>query len=101
MINDDQNQTDGDDITIPGAPGVEAASVEEPTSPRPPLPAKPDQRAPVIGTATGKRLDAEPDARAQASTYLTTSQGVRMPDTDHSLKAGPRGPVLIQDHHLR
>ncbi|WP_299542591.1 catalase, partial [uncultured Streptomyces sp.] len=22
-------------------------------------------------------------------------------DTDHSLKAGPRGPVLLQDHHLR
>ena len=24
-----------------------------------------------------------------------------MGDTDHSLKAGPRGPVLLQDHHLR
>ena len=24
-----------------------------------------------------------------------------MRDTDHSLKAGPRGPVLLQDHHLR
>ncbi len=24
-----------------------------------------------------------------------------MYDTDHSLKAGPRGPVLLQDHHLR
>jgi len=26
---------------------------------------------------------------------------VRLRDTDHSLKAGPRGPVLLQDHHLR
>lgn len=32
---------------------------------------------------------------------LTTSQGTPLADTDHSLKAGPRGPVLLQDHHLR
>ncbi|KAA0978604.1 catalase [Paeniglutamicibacter gangotriensis] len=32
---------------------------------------------------------------------LTTSQGTPLKDTDHSLKAGPRGPVLLQDHHLR
>ena len=42
-----------------------------------------------------------PDARAQGGEYLTTAQGTRLPDTDHSLKAGPRGPVLLQDHHLR
>jgi catalase len=32
---------------------------------------------------------------------LTTAQGVRLPDTDHSLKAGPRGPSLLEDFHLR
>lgn len=32
---------------------------------------------------------------------LTTSHGTQLRDTDHSLKAGPRGPVLLQDHHLR
>ncbi|GAA1354776.1 catalase CatB [Arthrobacter rhombi] len=32
---------------------------------------------------------------------LTTSQGTPLQDTEHSLKAGPRGPVLLQDHHLR
>ncbi|MET1035281.1 MAG: catalase, partial [Arthrobacter sp.] len=32
---------------------------------------------------------------------LTTSQGAPLRDTNHSLKAGPRGPVLLQDHHLR
>src|SRR5579884_2442906 len=37
----------------------------------------------------------------QTSEYLTTSQGVRLPDTDHSLKAGPRGPSLLEDFHLR
>jgi len=32
---------------------------------------------------------------------LTTAQGLRVDDTDHSLTAGPRGPVLLEDHHLR
>lgn len=35
------------------------------------------------------------------SGYLTTAQGVRIPDTDHSLKAGERGPTLLEDFHLR
>ena len=34
-------------------------------------------------------------------TSLTSPQGVRIPDTDHSLKAGPRGPILLEDFHLR
>src|SRR5579863_7500913 len=33
--------------------------------------------------------------------YLTTSQGVRIPHTDDSLKAGERGPSLMEDFHLR
>src|SRR5579875_2658783 len=37
----------------------------------------------------------------QTGEYLTTSQGVRLPDTDHSLKAGDRGPTLLEDFHLR
>ena len=32
---------------------------------------------------------------------MTTAQGLRLRDTDHSLKAGERGPTLLQDHHLR
>src|ERR1700744_1157207 len=37
----------------------------------------------------------------QVSPYLITAQGVRLPDTDHSLKAGDRGPTLLEDFHLR
>src|SRR3982075_675371 len=33
--------------------------------------------------------------------YLTTNQGVRIPHTDDSLKAGERGPTLMEDFHLR
>jgi catalase len=39
--------------------------------------------------------------RAQAGEYLTTAQGLRLPDTDHSLKVGDRGPTLLEDFHLR
>jgi catalase len=64
---------------------------------------KPDQSAPTPASATGvtNGQAAEADPRAQAGTYLTTAQGLRLPDTDHSLKAGPRGPTLLEDFHLR
>ncbi|MFP5346282.1 MAG: catalase [Actinomycetes bacterium] len=88
-------------IRIPGAPGSEPPSLEEPTEPRDPLPPKPDQQGVAPFSPTGNDDPAAPDARAQQGPYLTTAQGVRLYDTDHSLKAGPRGPVLIQDHHLR
>lgn len=32
---------------------------------------------------------------------LTTDQGVRIPHTDDSLRAGVRGPTLLEDFHLR
>jgi catalase len=35
----------------------------------------------------------DPDPRAQAGEFLTTAQGLRLPDTDHSLEAGARGPT--------
>ena len=37
----------------------------------------------------------------EAAEFLTTAQGLRLPDTDHSLKAGERGPTLMEDSHLR
>jgi catalase len=38
---------------------------------------------------------------AQDSEFLTTSTGVRLHHTDDSLKAGSRGPTLMDDFHLR
>ncbi len=87
---------------IPGAPAPEPPSVEEPSTPQDPLPPKPDQGAPELRTATGEALESEEGtARGQQGRWLTTATGVRLRDTDHSLKAGPRGPTLLQDHHLR
>ncbi len=34
-------------------------------------------------------------------TKLTTDQGVKVSSTDDSLKAGPRGPTLMEDFHFR
>jgi catalase len=64
---------------------------------------KPDQSAPRPASPTGvtNGQSPDPDPRAQAGGYLTTAQGLRLPDTDHSLKAGARGPTLLEDFHLR
>ncbi|MFI5509725.1 catalase [Mycobacterium sp. NPDC051804] len=62
-----------------------------------------DQTAPKPTSPTGNTNGeaADFDARAQSGKYLTTAQGLRLPDTDHSLKAGDRGPSLLEDFHLR
>jgi catalase len=68
-----------------------------------PTPRKPDQSAPAAVSPTGATNGQRPgaDPRAQSGRYLTTAQGLRLPDTDHSLKAGSRGPTLLEDFHLR
>ncbi|MFC6092706.1 catalase [Saccharothrix lopnurensis] len=86
---------------VPGAPGSEPPQLDEPTEPQGPLPRKSDQASPRTRTATGAETGAGHEVREQQDTYLTTSTGLRLHDTDHSLKAGERGPTLLQDHHLR
>ncbi|OJF14418.1 catalase [Couchioplanes caeruleus] len=86
---------------VPGSPGSAPAPLEEPTTPHDPLPAKAEQGAPETRTPTGAETGAPAEAMGQQGAFLTTSQGARLTDTDHSLKAGPRGPILMQDHHFR
>jgi catalase len=57
-----------------------------------------DQNESLSPGPTGSAGRAE---RAQAGEYLTTAQGLRLPDTDHSLKVGDRGPTVLEDFHLR
>ncbi|MEZ0579039.1 catalase [Nocardioides sp. MH1] len=85
----------------PGVPGPKPPKATEPTRPVDPLPPKPDQTGPDRRTATGAETLVPREDVAQQGRFLTTSQGVRLRDTDHSLKAGDRGPTLLQDHHLR
>src|ERR1051325_7876356 len=86
---------------VPGSPGSGTPTVQEPTEPIDPLPPKPEQGTPETRSPTGDTPGAEPVTHSQRGKFLTTSQGARLRDTDHSLKAGPRGPVLLQDHHFR
>ena len=86
---------------VPGAPGSGTPTVSEPTTPQEPLDPAPDQEGPAPVTATGADTGVDPTLVAQQGQFLTTAHGARLRDTDHSLKAGSRGPTLLQDHHLR
>ncbi|MFE9792740.1 catalase [Streptomyces goshikiensis] len=86
---------------VPGRPASRTPAATEPTVPREPLAPKPDQDGPDTLSPTGQPTGATQAAVAQGGAYLTTAQGARLYDSDHSLKAGARGPVLLQDHHLR
>src|SRR6478609_10966626 len=79
---------------VPGSPGSGTPGVAEPTKPIEPLPPKPDQAGPERRTATGTPTEASQTDVGQQGRFLTTSQGARLRDSDHSLKAGERGPTL-------
>ncbi|MFI1720600.1 catalase [Streptomyces sp. NPDC020489] len=91
----------GPEDGVPGKPGPQSPTVAEPTEPREPLPPKHDQSGPDTYSPTGQPTGTDQAQVAQGGAYLTNAQGTRLYDTDHSLKAGARGPVLLQDHHLR
>ena len=98
---DAMSRADQSQPKIPGAPAPQPPAVEEPTTPVPPLEPKPDQKGPATVSATGQQTGADPAHVAQGGEFLTTAHGARLKDTDHSLRAGPRGPALLQDHHFR
>ena len=100
-MTDQTDQTDQTGQHIPGAPSSQEASFDEPTTPREPLAPKPDQAGPEVRTASGALAHDDQAVNAQQGEWLTTSLGVRLRETDKSLKAGRRGPTLMQDHHLR
>ncbi|MDQ0645331.1 catalase [Microbacterium murale] len=91
---------DEHEIPLPGSPASHAPRQDEPRDGQV-LPPKPDQTGPEVRTPTGAPSADPQEAVAQQGDRLTTAQGTRLRETDHSLTAGPRGPVLLQDHHLR
>ncbi|MBV1856476.1 catalase [Catellatospora tritici] len=68
-----------------------------------------DESAAVPQTASAETAPAAGAKQEQLAPYrvdktgtrLTTDQGIPVDDTDNSLKAGPRGPSLLEDFHLR
>ena len=74
------------------------------SAPVPAPPAKSPAKSPAIkdpAATTPLTASLAPEQGLQNGGHLTTAQGLRIPDTDHSLKAGPRGPSLLEDFHLR
>lgn len=55
----------------------------------------------ITGTGTEKRESLEPYRDHPQGGVLTTDQGIPIPQTDDSLKAGVRGPTLLEDFHFR
>jgi catalase len=48
-----------------------------------------------------KQQDLLPDKSDATNKFLTTNQGVKINDDNNSLKAGERGPSLLEDFILR
>jgi catalase len=58
-------------------------------------------KRPVAPDATHKLAALEPFREDGAEGLLTTNHGTRINDNQNSLKAGPRGPTLLEDFILR
>ncbi|MET0636732.1 MAG: catalase [Chitinophagaceae bacterium] len=54
-----------------------------------------------IQEETGKTIDLRPDTESSLNEFLTTNHGLRISDDHNSLKAGERGPTLLEDFILR
>ncbi len=67
----------------------------------PDRPAKAKAPAGSSQPANEKLAALEPFRSHPEDSVLTTDQGVRIPQTDDSLRAGQRGPSLLEDFHLR
>lgn len=48
-----------------------------------------------------KQLDLEKDKSDAKNQFLTTAQGLKINDDNNTLKAGERGPSLLEDFILR
>ena len=59
----------------PGAPAAEPVSLEEPTTPREPLPPKPEQQSPATVSPTCADLGTVPTDMGQQGAFLTTATG--------------------------
>lgn len=64
-------------------------------------PKQPNQKNPKPSLITGDKAPPRMENPALEGEFLTTNQGLRISDNHNSLKAGPRGPSLLEDFVLR
>src|SRR5882757_7297684 len=62
---------------------------------------KPALRPAVARTSNAKLEALERDRENSDQQFLTTNEGLRMEDDQNTLKAGARGPSLLEDFHFR
>jgi catalase len=55
----------------------------------------------TLGDPTEKDIQLGAHRRDMSDQPMTTDQGVGVEDTDNTLRAGPRGPSLLEDVHFR
>jgi catalase len=80
---------------------VRAAAPGQPTS-KPSAPRRKAPRPSPAPAARGAKIAALDANRENADgQFLTTATGVRIEDDQNSLRAGVRGPSLLEDFHLR
>src|SRR3982750_4415886 len=58
-------------------------------------------RRPKSGDSTSAKQQQLGGSTVDISSQLTTNQGLQIPDNHNSLKAGVRGPTLLEDFILR
>jgi catalase len=82
-----------------------ATSIEQPPATRPyseqPFDPMPSQGPDAPPTSSAKVAALEPFRGSPRGEPLTTDHGLPIANTDDSLKAGVRGPTLLEDSHLR
>ena len=61
----------------------------------------PAEAAPLTDGAPGDKVKNLAPFRADMGASLTTNQGLKIADDQNSLRAGARGPTLLEDHILR
>lgn len=62
---------------------------------------KPEERDREQINENSKNKDLEKNRESSDDKYQTSEQGVRINQTDDSLKAGSRGPTIMEDFHFR
>ncbi|TWB67839.1 catalase [Nitrospirillum amazonense] len=79
---------------VPPTPSPTPDAVAQPAA-KPAMPS-----VPFVGGDTAKQRDLAADNQ-EAGSALTTNQGLKVSDDQNSLRAGARGPTLMEDFHLR
>jgi catalase len=84
-----------------GARGIASVPAGTDLAPRARAMTTPTKRGPTTPRVPNKNEALEPFREYPEHQVLTTDQGIPIPHTDDSLKAGERGPSLLEDFHLR